>query len=86
VILVPVDMTRETTYEDPSVTRPEDRIKHFWQADHVRLYGQDAAQRLAQPGFHIEIDRYLYTVPQEVITRHGAASPGMYVLRRNEQP
>ncbi len=34
---------RAHTYEDAAITTPEARQRHFGQADHVRLYGQDVA-------------------------------------------
>lgn len=45
-VMVPIDLDRATTHEDPSVTSPEDRRREFWQHDHVRLYGRDLAGRL----------------------------------------
>lgn len=83
VVLVPVDVGREQTFEDPTITTPEGRLAAFWQSDHVRLYGRDAAQRLAEPGFEIAIDGYVSTLPDDVVVRYGAGSPGMYVLRRS---
>jgi hypothetical protein len=53
-VLVPLDLGREMTYEDATVTTPEARLEAFWQPDHVRLYGRDVAQRLAGAGFEVE--------------------------------
>jgi SAM-dependent methyltransferase len=55
LVMVPLDLSRETTYEDPAITRPEARLAAFWQHDHVRLYGRDVAQRLAQDGIRITV-------------------------------
>lgn len=55
IFQVPQDLSRETTYEDPSITSPEDREKHFWQKDHVRLFGKDYPNWLEKAGFHVEI-------------------------------
>ena len=49
LIMVPV--TREKTFEDPSVTDPAERAKVFGQADHVRHYGLDFKDRLEDSGF-----------------------------------
>lgn len=54
VLHVPVDYSRPTTYEDASITTPAEREKHFWQKDHVRLYGRDYTQRLQEAGFVID--------------------------------
>lgn len=51
VLLVPVDRDRAETFEDPSVTDPEARKRLFGQADHVRIYGMDYADRLREAGF-----------------------------------
>lgn len=34
---------------------PEERLKHFRQKDHVRLYGLDIRQRLENVGFQVDI-------------------------------
>lgn len=52
VIQVPIK--GEKTYEDPSITTPEDRDKHFGQHDHVRYYGTDIKERLTAVGFGVE--------------------------------
>lgn len=54
IMQVPQDMTREETFEDPSIVSPEDREKYYWQKDHVRLFGKDYPKRLEKAGFHIE--------------------------------
>ncbi len=54
IMQVPQDFSRETTYEDWSITTPEDREKHFWQKDHVRLFGRDYPQWLESVGFRVE--------------------------------
>ncbi|MFI5204936.1 MAG: class I SAM-dependent methyltransferase [Flavobacteriales bacterium] len=54
IMQVPIDYNREKTYEDPSITSPEDREKHFWQKDHVRLFGRDYPTRLSAAGFKMD--------------------------------
>ena len=53
IMQVPLDMSREATYEDPSIVTPEEREKHFWQKDHVRLFGQDYTEWLRKAGFTV---------------------------------
>ena len=43
---VPQDFQSDTTYEDASITNPKEREKHFWQKDHLRLFGKDYPQWL----------------------------------------
>jgi SAM-dependent methyltransferase len=57
LVMVPLDVTRTETYEDPSVVTPEDRRREFLQDDHVRLYAPDIAGRLEAAGFDVEIVR-----------------------------
>jgi SAM-dependent methyltransferase len=54
LVMVPLDLRSEQTYEDPSITLPEDRTRAFWQHDHVRLYAADIGERLAAAGFAVE--------------------------------
>jgi SAM-dependent methyltransferase len=43
-----------TTYEDPSITSPLERMVAFGQQDHVRIYGSDLADRLREAGFEVD--------------------------------
>ena len=56
--ILQVPITAETTFEDPSVTDPRERERQFGQFDHVRRYGPDYADRLADAGFVVEIIDY----------------------------
>ncbi|GAB5539690.1 MAG: hypothetical protein Salg2KO_17930 [Salibacteraceae bacterium] len=47
------------TYEDPSITTETDRLKHFGQKDHVRIYSIDGLKiRLAEAGFNVMVNAY----------------------------
>lgn len=61
IFQVPVDYNRETTYEDKSITSPEEREKHFWQKDHVRLYAKDYHKQLESVGFKVECNEMAKT-------------------------
>jgi len=54
IMQVPQDHERELTYEDPNITSPEEREKHFWQKDHLRLFGKDYPNWLEKAGFQVE--------------------------------
>ena len=54
ILQVPVALKLDRTYEDPTVTAPEQRVEKFGQADHVRLYGRDYPRRLERAGFSVE--------------------------------
>lgn len=70
IMQVPQDFSRETTYEDPSITSPKDREKHFWQKDHVRLFGKDYPQWLEKAGFTVTEFKKEDYYPQELIERY----------------
>jgi len=55
LVMVPVDLTRAQTYEDPSIVEPGDRERAFLQHDHLRLYAPDIAERLRGAGFAVEV-------------------------------
>lgn len=70
ILQVPQDFTRDTTYEDPSIVTPEDREKHYWQKDHVRLFGKDYPQWLEKAGFKVEAFDKEKFYGSEVIERY----------------
>lgn len=53
ILLVMVPTYSAATYEDFSITSPEERKRHFGQEDHVRKYGWDIQDRLAGCGFQV---------------------------------
>jgi SAM-dependent methyltransferase len=54
LVMVPLDLNRAQTYEDPSITTPEARHRAFLRPDHVRLYAPDIEERLRAAGFACE--------------------------------
>ena len=70
VFQIPIDEQRQQTFQDDSITDPEERSRIFGQYDHVRVYGQDYYDKLRQTGFKVtpidftkeltdnEIDKY----------------------------
>ena len=59
ILLVPT--TAEKTFEDSSVTSPEERERLFGQHDHVRRYGPDYVNRLQECGFRVSVE----TIPEQ---------------------
>jgi SAM-dependent methyltransferase len=57
LVMVPLDLGRASTYEDPTITTPAERERAFLQHDHVRLYAPDISERLASAGFEVECIR-----------------------------
>ena len=70
IMQVPIDYSRDSTYEDASIRSPEDREKHFWQKDHVRLYGKDYPDRLREAGFTVKVDDFVNELPKEERERY----------------
>jgi SAM-dependent methyltransferase len=56
IISVPLwPSEKHATYENSAITDERDRIIHFGQFDHLRIYGLDVANRLTEVGFSVEI-------------------------------
>ena len=53
VALVPVVESWATTYEDAAITTGKDRVHHFGQQDHLRMYGRDVRDRFRDTGFEV---------------------------------
>ena len=70
VVMVPLDLARARTYEDPAMTTPEQRRRAFWQDDHVRLYAPDVGDRLAAAGFAVERIRPVEELGADAVRRH----------------
>jgi ubiquinone/menaquinone biosynthesis C-methylase UbiE len=69
IIQSPMDTSRVTTLEDPAITSETDREKHYWQKDHLRLYGLDYANRLQEAGFNVSADSFVKELPEETLKR-----------------
>jgi SAM-dependent methyltransferase len=70
VFQIPQDLSRETTFEDNSITDKKERAKIFGQYDHVRIYGRDYFDKLRSIGFKVDEVDYTTTLPEEDITRY----------------
>jgi SAM-dependent methyltransferase len=69
IIQSPMDNTRPDTLEDPTLTSPADRLKHYWQEDHLRLYGRDYKNRLAAAGFDVKEDFFVKELPPQTVQK-----------------
>lgn len=54
IFQVPIDMKREKTFQDDSITDKLERNKIFGQYDHVRVYGKDYFNKLEDTGFKVQ--------------------------------
>lgn len=80
IFQVPIDYDREHTYEDFSITSPEGRLKAFGQHDHVRWYGRDYKDRLANVGFQVIEDDFVKTFSKEKQFKYGFIDSEMIYL------
>ena len=70
IFQVPLETTREKTYEDFSIVKPNERNKAFGQYDHVRVYGMDFFDRLCEVGFKVEKCNYAVKLKKEEIIKY----------------
>ncbi|MHC5308670.1 class I SAM-dependent methyltransferase [Myroides sp. LJL116] len=67
IFQVPQDLDRPTTFVDDSITDPKERTLIFGQYDHVRIYGRDYFDKLAQIGFKVDPVDYTSTLSDKEI-------------------
>jgi SAM-dependent methyltransferase len=82
LVMVPLALDRERTHEDPGITAPSDREREFLQADHVRLYAPDIADRLRDAGFAVELVDLHAELGPEGAARHGLLASDLVLLCR----
>lgn len=70
IFQVPQEISRDHTYEDFSITSPEERAEHFGQYDHVRIYGKDYFDRLRAAGFQVHEVDYSTKLSAEEIEKY----------------
>ena len=70
IFQIPQELDREKTYEDFTITSPDERTKHFGQYDHVRTYGKDYFDRLRAVGFTVNEIDYSKNISNELITKY----------------
>ena len=72
ILNVPINVN--ATFEDPSVTDPFERTRLFGQHDHVRCYGPDYEDRLAEAGFVVKRYSSKDLLSEAEIERFGLSS------------
>ena len=82
VMLSPVDLSLDETFEDDSITDPEERTLIFGQYDHRRNYGLDYADRLREAGFEVEEVDYASIFTPEERLKYGLRTEIIYVARK----
>lgn len=82
IILSPMDDSRETTFEDDSITDEAERTRIFGQYDHRRIYGRDYADRLRKAGFEVEVIDYAAQLTPEERNLYALTDEKLYIVRK----
>lgn len=80
VILSPVDLEREHTFEDDTITDPKERTRIFGQYDHRRIYGRDYADRLREAGFEVMVLPYKDSLTPAEQERYALNDEDLYIV------
>ena len=83
IMLVPEDRGRATTFEDDTITDPEERTRIFGQYDHRRIYGRDYDERLATAGFRVERIAYNEHLSSEQRQRYAIGTDDLIVVYKD---
>lgn len=87
LLQVPIDRSRDRTFEDPSITDPRERRRVFGQYDHVRVYGLDYLTRLADAGFAVTVDEFVKELAPAQIDALGLdVGETVYLCRKPRGP
>lgn len=79
ILSFPMLKTLEKTYEDASISTPEERVRSFGQNDHLRIFGNDSKRLIEETGFTVEeIDGNEF--PQQILPIVGPADYDINVL------
>jgi len=73
----------EKTFQDDSVTGRLEREKLFGQADHVRRYGQDYAQRIREAGLTALSEDFAFTLSKEECISGGLVPETIFIGRKD---
>lgn len=82
IILSPVELEREHTFEDPSITDPAERTRLFGQYDHCRVYGRDYVERLAAAGFEVEDIDFSEQISEQAAKLYALSKEHLYIVRK----
>ena len=80
VILSPVELERETTFEDDTITDRAERTRIFGQYDHRRIYGRDYAERLRAAGFEVYDIDYKNELPKAEQQLYALPADHLYIV------
>lgn len=82
VILSPVDLQRDKTFEDDTITDEAERTRIFGQYDHRRIYGRDYAERLREAGFEVYECDYANLIPAKEKQLYALTDELLYIVKK----
>src|SRR6185503_1803653 len=82
LIMLPVIEGWAKTYENAHATTPEERKRHYGQADHLRYYGANVRERIRSAGFALE---EFTAEGEDVLTYALARGEKVFIARRAER-
>lgn len=74
ILQVPISKKAKETFEDFSITSPEERKIYFGQKDHVRIYGKDYKERLESVGFKVNLYDIKNDLSIQDVKKYGSTS------------
>ena len=83
IVLSPVERDYERTFEDDSITDPDERTRIFGQYDHRRIYGADYTDRLREAGFEAADIDYAASLPEEERRLYALPDDHIYVVYKH---
>lgn len=83
IVLSPVELDYEQTYEDDTITDPEERTRIFGQYDHRRIFGADYTDRLRSVGFEAADIDYAAALSPEERTRYALPKDHIYLVYKH---
>jgi len=91
ILQVPI-ADKDDTFEDFTITNPDEREKIFGQKDHVRRYGRDYTKKLTKAGFQVEQIYFCKEIGEEATRRfallpnNGKCTPTEGVIFKCKKP
>lgn len=85
LLQVPVKHGLKVTYEDDSITSPQDRATIFGDPGHIRFYGADYADKLTSQGFETDFIPFTELFTAAEIKRYGLVATDDFQLGRKSE-
>lgn len=80
IVMTVINLDNPTTYENPAVQTPAEKLAHYGEDDLVRLHGRDFGDRLTAQGFKVEAVDYRLQFSEADRRKYGLGSGEREVL------